>query len=88
MLSKTWAQWGCWYKFQPLERIRRYFGEEVAFYFLWLGLSTHLSRRNVKHVHVRVHACMRAYLIFTPRLCITSFYLQLLVTCQDFTREC
>ncbi|NXF34107.1 ANO7 protein, partial [Nyctibius bracteatus] len=40
VLFQYWANWGKWGKYQPLDHIRKYFGEKVAFYFAWLGFYT------------------------------------------------
>jgi hypothetical protein len=37
-LGYSWACFGQWYKFQPLDAIKEYFGVRVALYFAWLGL--------------------------------------------------
>ncbi|KAL8591816.1 hypothetical protein ACOMHN_047076 [Nucella lapillus] len=42
LLYETWARPGAWYKFQPLDHIRLYFGEKVGIYFTWLGYYTGL----------------------------------------------
>ncbi|XP_060098094.1 anoctamin-7 [Heteronotia binoei] len=40
ILFHYWAQWRKWKKYQPLNHIRRYFGEKIALYFAWLGFYT------------------------------------------------
>uniref|UniRef100_A0A452H9G6 Anoctamin n=1 Tax=Gopherus agassizii TaxID=38772 RepID=A0A452H9G6_9SAUR len=40
LLYECWASWGMWYKYQPLDLVRRYFGEKIGLYFAWLGWYT------------------------------------------------
>eukprot|EP00111_Clytia_hemisphaerica_P002798 TCONS_00007881-protein len=40
LLYAHWARPGRWYKQQPLDLIRRYFGEKIGLYFTWLGYYT------------------------------------------------
>ncbi|KAJ8272189.1 hypothetical protein COCON_G00110480 [Conger conger] len=41
-LYKYWARIGCFYKEQPLNLIRKYYGEKIGIYFAWLGFYTEM----------------------------------------------
>ncbi|XP_064191764.1 anoctamin-5 isoform X2 [Anguilla rostrata] len=41
-LYKNWAQISCFYKEQPLNLIRKYYGEKIGIYFAWLGFYTEM----------------------------------------------
>ena len=39
-LRREWARFGRWFKFQPYDAIKDYFGTEIGLYFSWLGFYT------------------------------------------------
>ncbi|XP_075248399.1 anoctamin-4-like isoform X2 [Convolutriloba macropyga] len=41
-LYYSWASPKAWYKEQPMDPVRRYFGEKIAMYFSWLGYYTNM----------------------------------------------
>ncbi|XP_061532020.1 anoctamin-5 isoform X2 [Phycodurus eques] len=41
-LYQHWAKFSCFYKEQPLNLIRKYYGERIGLYFAWLGFYTEM----------------------------------------------
>ncbi|XP_075044787.1 anoctamin-5 [Mixophyes fleayi] len=41
-LYKHWATFGKFYKEQPLDLVRKYYGEKIGIYFAWLGFYTEM----------------------------------------------
>ncbi|KAM4619256.1 anoctamin-5 [Polymixia lowei] len=41
-LYKNWARFICFFKEQPLNLIRKYYGEKIGVYFAWLGFYTEM----------------------------------------------
>ncbi|KAM9754822.1 anoctamin-1 [Menidia menidia] len=42
VLHEEWANYGSMFKYQPVDLIRKYFGEQIGLYFAWLGVYTQL----------------------------------------------
>ncbi|XP_019745909.1 anoctamin-1-like isoform X2 [Hippocampus comes] len=42
VLHEEWANYGVMHKYQPVDLIRKYFGEQIGLYFAWLGVYTQL----------------------------------------------
>ncbi|XP_012863966.1 anoctamin-2, partial [Echinops telfairi] len=58
LLYQEWARYGVFYKFQPIDLIRKYFGEKIGLYFAWLGLYTYfLIPSSVIGVIVFLYGC-------------------------------
>ncbi|NXY20190.1 ANO2 protein, partial [Atrichornis clamosus] len=59
LLYREWARYGVFYKFQPLDLIRKYFGEKIGLYFAWLGLYTEfLIPSSVVGIIVFLYGCI------------------------------
>uniref|UniRef100_A0A8B9EDR3 Anoctamin n=1 Tax=Anser cygnoides TaxID=8845 RepID=A0A8B9EDR3_ANSCY len=51
--------YGVFYKFQPIDLIRKYFGEKIGLYFAWLGLYTEfLIPSSVVGIFVFLYGCI------------------------------
>jgi anoctamin-1 len=42
LLYTEWAALKKWYRYQPIDTIKDYFGVQIALYFAWLGFYTHM----------------------------------------------
>lgn len=45
MRHKLYTKWGSlkkWYKYQPLDYVKDYFGVKIGLYFAWLGYYTYM----------------------------------------------
>ncbi|XP_077957601.1 anoctamin-2b isoform X4 [Gasterosteus aculeatus] len=42
VLHNEWAKYSAFYKYQPIDLVRKYFGEKIGLYFAWLGVYTQL----------------------------------------------
>uniref|UniRef100_A0A8C3PPF2 Anoctamin n=1 Tax=Calidris pygmaea TaxID=425635 RepID=A0A8C3PPF2_9CHAR len=59
LLYQEWARYGAFYKFQPIDLIRKYFGEKIGLYFAWLGLYTEfLIPSSVVGIIVFLYGCI------------------------------
>uniref|UniRef100_A0A8B9EAE8 Anoctamin n=1 Tax=Anser cygnoides TaxID=8845 RepID=A0A8B9EAE8_ANSCY len=59
LLYQEWARYGVFYKFQPIDLIRKYFGEKIGLYFAWLGLYTEfLIPSSVVGIFVFLYGCI------------------------------
>lgn len=42
LLYKEWASVSKWYRYQPLDYVKEYFGVKIGLYFAWLGYYTYM----------------------------------------------
>ncbi|XP_043938519.1 anoctamin-1 isoform X1 [Protopterus annectens] len=58
LLYEEWASYSVFYKFQPIDLVRKYFGEKIGLYFAWLGIYTQmLIPASVVGIIVFLYGC-------------------------------
>ncbi|XP_048217411.1 anoctamin-1 [Perognathus longimembris pacificus] len=58
LLYEEWASYRVFYKYQPIDLVRKYFGEKIGLYFAWLGAYTQmLIPASVVGVIVFLYGC-------------------------------
>nr|XP_048710928.1 anoctamin-1 [Caretta caretta] len=58
LLCEEWASYGVFYKYQPIDLVRKYFGEKIGLYFAWLGVYTEmLIPASIVGVIVFLYGC-------------------------------
>lgn len=58
LLYEEWASYGVFYKYQPIDLVRKYFGEKIGLYFAWLGVYTQmLIPASVVGIIVFLYGC-------------------------------
>lgn len=58
LLYEEWASYRVFYKYQPIDLVRKYFGEKVGLYFAWLGAYTQmLIPASIVGVIVFLYGC-------------------------------
>ncbi|XP_028916825.1 anoctamin-1 isoform X2 [Ornithorhynchus anatinus] len=59
LLCEEWASYGVFYKYQPIDLVRKYFGEKIGLYFAWLGVYTQmLIPASVVGIIVFLYGCV------------------------------
>ncbi|VEN38241.1 unnamed protein product [Callosobruchus maculatus] len=62
LLYTEWAAIKKWYKYQPLDYIKEYFGVKIALYFAWLGFYTHmLTPAAIVGLACFIYSCATLY---------------------------
>lgn len=62
LLYQIWARPRMWYKYQPADLIRDYFGEKIAIYFAWLGFYTaYLIPASIVGLIVFLYGCITMF---------------------------
>ncbi|EFA04121.2 anoctamin-5 isoform X2 [Tribolium castaneum] len=62
LLYNEWTALSKWYRYQPLDYVKEYFGVKIALYFAWLGFYTHmLLPAAVVGLACFIYSCVTLY---------------------------
>lgn len=76
-LKRDWARFGRFYKFQPYEEIKNYFGSEIALYFAWLGFYTAML----------VPLSIVGFVVFLYGICSAGSHLPVKDVCDEANKD-
>lgn len=82
LLYKNWGSWSniVSLRFQPLDHVRAYLGEQFAFYFAWLGFYTlMLLPASIVGLIVFIHGLRMVWFSDDPVACVTSRFVLLIL---------
>ena len=68
-LNLHWASFGNVFKRQPIDHIREYFGESIAWYFAWAGKQSFLTLEYCKEI-----STIRSMSILNVRTCYNTLF--------------
>ena len=75
-LKRDWARFGRFFKYQPYDAIKEYFGHDIGLYFAWLGFYTGML----------VPLAIVALIVFLYGIISTGFYVPVLDMCNENNR--
>ncbi|XP_054270658.1 anoctamin-1 isoform X2 [Macrosteles quadrilineatus] len=81
-----WASIQRWYRYQPIDHIRQYFGVKIGLYFAWLGFYTHmlLPASVVGLACFLISLCLLSYDQPTEDICSGDLNAQMCPLCDYF----
>jgi anoctamin-1 len=86
LLYNEWTALRKWYRYQPLDYVKDYFGVKIGLYFAWLGFYTHmLLPAAVVGFFCFVYSCLTLYTNKPSEdICNANFTTKMCPLCNDW----
>ncbi|XP_069685470.1 anoctamin-5-like isoform X2 [Periplaneta americana] len=89
MRNKLYSEWAAvkkWYRYQPLDYVKEYFGVKIGLYFAWLGFYTHiLLPPSIVGVICFIYSCLTLHTDQPSQdICNTHLNITMCPTCDYF----